>query len=260
MDRRFEAVRYPAETVISAAQNQEDVVLFRALGGKKSGFYIDVGAGDPNADSVTNWFYRVGWTGINIEPNPLFVSAYETWRPRDINKNVGVSNQIAKLPFFKVLQNAVGHGWGLSSFDPGTISLARELGFAVEELEIDVIPLSSIVENHAANKEIDFLKIDVEGLERAVLSSIDLTRTRPTIICLEAVRPNSSIPSHADWEDILTSGGYVFALFDGVNAYYLKSEASYLLSQFNTGVCVNDRYRRATKEDFDELLRSGAAL
>jgi hypothetical protein len=53
---------------ISYAQNFEDVMLWRALKGLKKGFYIDVGAHDPEVDSVTKAFYDRGWCGINIEP------------------------------------------------------------------------------------------------------------------------------------------------------------------------------------------------
>ena len=42
------------------------------FGGKRSGFYVDVGAGHPTEDSVTRHFYDLGWRGINVEPiNPL---------------------------------------------------------------------------------------------------------------------------------------------------------------------------------------------
>ena len=55
----------------SYAQNFEDVMLFRALGHVKKGFYLDIGAGEPEIDSVTKLFYSLGWTGVNVEPNNL---------------------------------------------------------------------------------------------------------------------------------------------------------------------------------------------
>ncbi|RQU92579.1 FkbM family methyltransferase, partial [Burkholderia cenocepacia] len=47
-------------TLISFAQNQEDVMLWRALGHVHNGFYIDVGAADPVDLSVTKLFYDHG--------------------------------------------------------------------------------------------------------------------------------------------------------------------------------------------------------
>ncbi|MDA1234832.1 MAG: hypothetical protein O3A53_08525 [Acidobacteria bacterium] len=56
----------------SSAQNREDVMLARAFDHKTDGFYIDVGAMDPDEMSITRYFYDLGWRGINVEPDPRF--------------------------------------------------------------------------------------------------------------------------------------------------------------------------------------------
>jgi hypothetical protein len=43
--------------VITYAQNFEDVILARVIARREKGFYVDVGAGDPDHMSVTKWFY-----------------------------------------------------------------------------------------------------------------------------------------------------------------------------------------------------------
>lgn len=73
------------------------------------------------------------------------------------------------------------------------------------------VPLESIVaivEQYCSNVAVDFVKIDVEGLDTSVLSSVDWTNFRPAVVCVEAVQPNSAIPSHAAWEPLLTSRDY----------------------------------------------------
>jgi hypothetical protein len=56
---------------VSYAQNQEDVVLARALRpDDREGFWVDVGAGDPVLDSVTASFAERGWRGVNIGAAP----------------------------------------------------------------------------------------------------------------------------------------------------------------------------------------------
>jgi len=52
-------------TMISYAQNGEDVMLMRALGEVAGGFYIDAGAADPTVHSVTRAFYDRNWHGVN---------------------------------------------------------------------------------------------------------------------------------------------------------------------------------------------------
>lgn len=50
-------------------QHYEDYILAYVLKDFKTGYYIDVGANDPNISNVTRHFYELGWRGINIEPN-----------------------------------------------------------------------------------------------------------------------------------------------------------------------------------------------
>jgi hypothetical protein len=47
-------------TFTSYAQNFEDVTLWRALRDVEAGFYVDVGAWDPDLDSVTRAFSERG--------------------------------------------------------------------------------------------------------------------------------------------------------------------------------------------------------
>src|SRR2546422_7104389 len=77
------------EPLPSYSQNAEDVRLWRVLQDLDDGFYVDVGAGHPNLDSVTQLFYERGWSGINIEPGPHYADLAEN-RPRDVNLRVAV--------------------------------------------------------------------------------------------------------------------------------------------------------------------------
>src|ERR1051325_6836439 len=185
-DRRNVLIKYCEETVLSAAQNNEDVLLYRALRGKQNGSYIDIGAGDPNWDSVTNWFYRIGWRGINIEPSPNAFESLQQWRPDEINLNVGVSDTPGVLVFRQVLADKRGWGWGLSSFVRSVEKAAREAGFDVKKMPVPVTTLTHIVETYCAGRSIDFLKIDVEGFERPIILSTDWRTIRPTVLCIEA--------------------------------------------------------------------------
>jgi hypothetical protein len=55
---------------VTYAQNFEDLMIWRAVHDVAAGFYIDVGAADPDEDSVTRAFYDRGWRGVNVEPSP----------------------------------------------------------------------------------------------------------------------------------------------------------------------------------------------
>src|SRR5207245_1934754 len=81
------------EIMVSHAQNFEDVMLARALRDVETGFYVDVGAWDPNIETVTRYFYELGWRGINVEPAPAYHAMLETARPRDVNLRVAAGKE-----------------------------------------------------------------------------------------------------------------------------------------------------------------------
>lgn len=210
---------------ISYAQNAEDVRLRRAFAGQPSGFYIDVGANDPVGFSITKHFYESGWSGINVEPLPTKFALLEADRPRDLNLNVACSRQPGVLKLYA----GRGGSSGMSTLTAEEMEEGRRLGFEFDELSCQVVTLSSICETHAAGRVIDFLSVDVEGHERAVLEGADFSRFRPRVVVVEATRPNTTEPTHDRWEHLLLNNGYLFAVFDGLNRYYVRREDEQLI-------------------------------
>ncbi len=78
---------------ISYSKNFEDIMLWRALNRYGPGFYIDVGASDPQVGSVTKAFYENRWRGINIAVKRLAVDCFREARPRDINLNLVIEKK-----------------------------------------------------------------------------------------------------------------------------------------------------------------------
>lgn len=205
-------------TFLTYAQNHEDVLLWRALKDIKNGFYIDVGANDPEVDSVTKAFYDLGWWGINIEPMPSYRQAFLDARPRDINLTVAAGSQGGHITLFEVPSM---NGW--ASTERSVADAHRVEGYDVIETDVPLRPLKDICEEHVRG-DIHFLKIDVEGFEAEVLRGMDFSRWRPWIVVIEATMPNSSIPNHQVWEHMITGNDYHFAYFDGLNRYYVAAE------------------------------------
>jgi FkbM family methyltransferase len=215
-------MRYFMREVISYAQNQEDLRLNRFFPENYKGFYIDVGAADPSFLSVTKLFYQRGWRGINVEPQRHFHEALCRERPGDVNLRVGLSNRDGKMVLYRPTENELG------TVSPEVAETARGLGNDVEQEEITVTTLAKVCEEHRVG-EIDFLKVDVEGHERAVLEGADWGRWRPRVIVIEATLPVTGTPSAHLWEDVLTGARYSLALCDGLNNYYLRDEDRHLI-------------------------------
>jgi len=223
-------------TFISYAQNFEDVILKRALKDVKKGFYIDVGANDPEEDSVTKAFYDRDWHGVNIEPLPEHYKALVEKRPRDINLAIAAGEADGELTLFEVPEV---RGWASLSCD--VASNHKEEGFTIDELKVPVKTLDAICEEYAAG-DIHFLKIDVEGFELEVVRGADFEKWRPWILVIEATLPNSQEPSYETWESILFMHRYSFAYFDGLNRYYVAEEHKDLLSALTVQPNVFDSF------------------
>lgn len=236
-------------SIVSYAQNYEDVMLWRALRAIPDGFYVDVGANDPVIDSVTFLFYQSGWSGINIEPVPYWLERLQSGRPRDINVGVAVSTERGPLTLFEV------PGTGLSTLDPHVAAGYKREGMAVIERTVPVATLEHLLEHHAGDRTIHFLKVDVEGAERAVLQSTALARYRPWIILVEATEPRSPTPNEHLWEDLLTTRGYLFAYSDGLNRFYVANEHADLLSALKTPPNTFDSFIRYAEWQLRESVQ-----
>jgi FkbM family methyltransferase len=226
-------------TMISYAINREDVVLNRVFGGKAGGFFIDVGANHPVTGSTTKHFSDLGWTGINVEPLPDLASLLRQQRPNDIVLEVAVSD----VPGQATLYQLSGVFAALSTFSRVRAEQYRSEGLSVTECAVPVRTLADICRENVGNQEIDFLSVDVEGAERAVLLGMDFARWRPRVVVVEATLPRTNIPTHSEWEKILLSAGYEFGLFDGINRFYVRREDSELLPRISMPANCLDPYQ-----------------
>jgi FkbM family methyltransferase len=228
-----------AEPFVSYAQNGEDVVLARALApDERTGFWIDVGAGDPVTDSVTKAFSLRGWTGINVEPSPGPLSRLREDRPHE----TCLSCALGRRAGFAKLYPGPGRNTDLDTLVP-QIAERHYLDEqdTPEPIEVEVRTLAEIADRYAPST-VDFLKIDVEGFEAEVLAGADFDRVRPRVVVVEAVDPNEHEATHAEWEPALLDGGYEFALFDGINRFYVVADEPELVRAVGVPANVLDAF------------------
>ncbi len=237
--------------MISYAQNAEDVLLRRIFSEHPGGFYIDVGAHDPVSCSITKHFYDLGWRGINIDASPAAFARIAPARPRDLNLNVGVSNREGEMTFFEFPPQHAG----LSTFSEVEARAHQKQGRPCREHQVTVTTLARLCEQNGVG-EIDFLSIDVEGHEREVLEGADLRRFRPRVVLVEATRPLTTITSHDRWEHLLLGADYVYATFDGLNRYYIRSENREDVARLEAPANIFDEFIPYTHWQELEALRA----
>jgi len=218
-------------TMISYAQDGEDVMLRRVFPEDRTGFYIDIGANDPVINSVTKHFYDRGWRGINVEPISDLCDRLHATRPYDINLNLGVSDRVGQLTFH---ESPDLPGW--STFSTELARSYRDRRMTLREYPIPVTTLAHICEEHVTGS-IDFLKIDAEGFEREILTGNDWTRWRPKVVVVEDAWPDR-------WEHLLIDAGYVLAHRSKMNRFYTRVEDGPLAERLRPPLGSDDDFVR----------------
>lgn len=145
--------------------------------------YLDIGAHHPILLSNTCLFYNQGAHGINIEPDPVLFEAFQKQRSRDTNFNIGIADHEGELPFYVMSAPA------LNTFSEAEAQAVVAQGrFKIERvIPVKVRPINLVLEEALADLTLDFLSIDAEGMDFKILSSMDFTRWRPRVVCVETI-------------------------------------------------------------------------
>lgn len=213
-------IRWSPYQVISFSQEGEDIILRRIFDEKKNGFYIDVGAHHPKRFSNTYLFYKSGWRGINIDAMPGSMDLFKMYRPLDINIETPVLREIGMLTYYEFNEPALN---GFSK----ELSESRD-GFGVykiiNKIELKGFPLSNIIENNILPPfVIDFLSVDVEGLDLEVLESNDWQRFRPKVVLVEVLTDSIDTIASNSVALFMKKNGYLMYA-KSVNTVFFLSE------------------------------------
>ena len=200
------------------SQSKEDLDIRKWFEGE-TGFYVDVGAGDPILGSNSYFFYRNGWRGYVIDPLKLNASTLKLFRKHD-----------------QVFQNAIGLPGNLKLwiFEPSQYTTSSEL-VARDLITLKTVKFKKVLDLksrklsgfdlQANPSEPCFLSIDVEGAELDVLKTNDWKRFKPRLICIESWPGEANINKNKI-EKLLEDQGYIKRSTTGLSTIYIAK--SYL--------------------------------
>ena len=187
------------------SQNGEDLILNRFLENKEKGFFIDVGSHHPIRFSNTYFFYKKGWSGINIDAIPASMNNFNKIRPKDINigKGVGIKNN--QLTFYQFNESA------LKTFCKEEAFSKNKHGYKIIKSNlIKVDTLENILDKYMPeNTQIDFLNIDAEGKDEEVLISNNWEKYKPNFILIEILREEDIDDTSSSIKTFLKSKDYI---------------------------------------------------
>ncbi|HEY9115779.1 MAG TPA: FkbM family methyltransferase [Bacteroidales bacterium] len=199
----------------SYSQNGEDMILDFIFRDVNKGFYVDVGANNPKIQSNTQFFYEVGWNGINIDALPGSMKSFNRQRPRDINLEIPVFDSEKTLTFY-VFQDSMYNTFSEEKAE----TVPNKL---VEKKELQTKTLSWILEKYLKNKEIDFLTIDVESVDFHVLKSNDWNKFRPKTVLFELLEHEIKSKEGQKMFDFMLEKGYHFYCNTPKNVFFIEN-------------------------------------
>lgn len=209
---------------ISFSQCGEDLLvnyIFNFRGIPKP-TYLDIGANHPFFLSNTALFYKKGCRGINIEANPRLIRAFSYFRNKDINLNIGIGPAEDEMDFYIINDST------LSTFSKEEADKIVTNGtYSIRSVQkIKILTVEKVIREYCHGKFPDFLSIDVEGMDLAILQSIDFSKYWPKIICVEAAEysPVGAGSRRNDIIDFLVSKGYYEYANTNLNAIMVKNE------------------------------------
>ncbi len=208
------------------SQYGEDFLLWNFFDYKSQGFFIDIGAFDGIHLSNSYSFELIGWTGVCVEPSPLYFKLCQENRSASKCFNVAcVKGDNKGLLKFNI--DSTGLFSSLQNIDydeniQGHYGALKDINLQVETVEVNSTSLNSLLSKTISNDmKIDFISIDVEGVEVEVLQGFDLDKYKPRIICIET----NSDKSQEEITSYLNKFGYLWARKTNANSFFVANDA-----------------------------------
>ena len=178
--------------------------------------YIEIGANHPIQTSSTYLFYRCyGASGVLCEANPDLARQLAATRPRDTVVNAAISTSDQPTIALHVHANHE-----LSSLSADYIDGFRRFGGRdrIEAvIECPNLHINQFMRMHGSGP-IDYLSVDVEGLDLELLTKME-PAFQPTIIQCEH---GGKVHQFAE---VLQPRGYALVALTDVNAIFIKLQA-----------------------------------
>jgi|APSaa5957512535_1039671.scaffolds.fasta_scaffold24434_5 FkbM family methyltransferase len=168
----------------------------------RTGSFLCVGAMDGNDQTLQ--LLENGWTGVYCEPDPRtfkqLTHTVEPHKDRVTLINAAVSPRAGLAPFN--LASQCGHSSLIDSW------AQRHGDTNVDRIQVNCVTLKELL-----TQKFDYIQTDTEGLDRAIISSVDWTKVPSCeMICTEA--------GAAVLKQLCQQGDYIITDMTPTNAFY----------------------------------------
>jgi FkbM family methyltransferase len=187
--------------------DQDRWVVEQVFNYKTAGYFLDIGAFD--GVRLSNTFYlerNLGWTGLCLEADPGTFPALKANRKcKCLNACVGLPGQNVEFAS------------GLGPFSGSRKMSEEDATAGGAKMDVTTVSLAGILKEHNAPRVIDYISLDVEGMEYDVMQTFPFEEHR--FLCATIERPGAAL------RDLLKDRGYLLvADTPGMDAFYLHPD------------------------------------
>ena len=164
---------------ISYSYGGIDSLVLNIFKNQKNGFYLDIGCGHPIKNNNTYLLNKRGWSGINIDLDKDNIDLFNSYRKKDVNIATAVSDKEGETDLYFYHNKSA-----LNTISKENADFQKAKVSAIKKIKTQTI--NKIIENSPfKDRKIDFLSLDVEGSELAILKNFDFTKYSPKVIVVE---------------------------------------------------------------------------
>jgi FkbM family methyltransferase len=186
-------------------QAGQDLLAYLYFRGRRSGFFLDIGAHDGRTYSNSYIFERLGWRGACVEPLPGVFDQLRHNRRCDCYQAALAGSSSPRAGFI----HAVGVDTlsGLESeMAEGHEDWIVQEGGRPERITVRTMTFSELMDRYPQVRTIDFLSLDVEGAEMSILRTIDFEKYDFGLIAVECIEEKAG--EGAELRAFMAARGY----------------------------------------------------
>jgi FkbM family methyltransferase len=180
------------------------------------GVFIDVGAFEPIRISNSYHFEKNNWDVYCFEANSNSIPLLKQYRKNVFNYAIYDKDE-DNIEFNVVESNGWTAGFSAIELSDEISNIFKCENKIITKITVNQRTLNSLLQTELNNvKNIDILKIDIEGGELKCLHGIDFNTHRPKLILLENITNDKRIT------DFLNANGYILHKQVSYNQFYIN--------------------------------------
>ena len=193
--------RYPSQA------GQDKIIKEVFFNNKRNGFFIEIGAYDGIMGSNCYHFERfLNWNGIAIEASNIQFEKLKKNRKCKL-LNDAISEEVKEVQFMEVIEGLTQmSGINNNFFERNLNIISNDQASKIKSFNIKTITFDQVV---SKNTDIDYLSIDIEGGEMALLKSINFNDYEIKVISVE-----NNVPEEQNFKNFFDDKNFIY--FDRV--------------------------------------------